>query len=119
MVTATLPRVGMFWQRREERKHVEVCGGWMGLSLPELISPFPRMGLLPHLLPSRGSPAQSSSDHPPQESYPPAHEAVVEGQSNESEGSLLDEVWVEDANLRGLLGHSSGHRLPEAIGCAL
>lgn len=56
---------------------------------------------------------------PSQESHPSAHEAVVERQSDESEGSLLDEVWVEDADLRGLLGHSGGHRLPEAIRCTL
>lgn len=56
---------------------------------------------------------------PSQDSHPSAHEAVVEGQSDESEGSLLDEVWVEDADLRGLLGHSGSHRLPEAIRCTL
>lgn len=56
---------------------------------------------------------------PSQESHPSAHEAIVEGQSDESEGGLLDEVWVEDADLRGLLGHSGGHRLPETIGCTL
>lgn len=56
---------------------------------------------------------------PSQESHPSAHEAIVEGQSDEREGSLLDEVRVEDADLRGLLGHSGGHGLPEAIGCAL
>lgn len=48
-------------------------------------------------------------------SHPAAHETVVERQSDEGEGSFLDEIWVEDANLGGFLGHPSSHRFPEAI----
>ena len=48
-------------------------------------------------------------------SHPAAHETIVERQSDEGEGGFLDEIWVEDANLGGFLGHPSGHRFPEAI----
>lgn len=66
---------------------------------------FPR-----HLWPRSPSPSPRI-----QTSHPAAHEAVVERQSDEGEGGFLDEIWVEDANLRGFLGHPSGHRFPEAI----
>lgn len=46
-------------------------------------------------------------------SYPSAHQAVVEGQADELEGRLLDEVGVEDSDLRGLPGYVVRHRLPE------
>lgn len=41
--------------------------------------------------------------------HPFAHEAVIERQANELEGSLLDEVGVEDAHLCGLLRDVTGH----------
>lgn len=46
-------------------------------------------------------------------SYPFPHQAVVEGQADELEGRLLDEVGVEDSDLRGLPGYVVRHRLPE------
>lgn len=48
-------------------------------------------------------------------SHPFAHQAVVEGQPDELEGRLLDEVGVEDADLRGLPGDVVRHRLPKAL----
>lgn len=50
-------------------------------------------------------------------SYPFAHEAIVEGQAYELEGSLLDEVGIEDSYLRWLPRHIVSHRLPETL-CA-
>uniref|UniRef100_A0AAZ3PVK9 Uncharacterized protein n=1 Tax=Oncorhynchus tshawytscha TaxID=74940 RepID=A0AAZ3PVK9_ONCTS len=41
--------------------------------------------------------------------------AVIERQADELEGSLLDEVGVEDAHLCGLPGDVVCHRLPEAL----
>lgn len=49
--------------------------------------------------------------------YSFAHEAIVEWQANELEGSLLDEVGVEDSHLCRLPRHRLSHRLPKAI-CA-
>lgn len=46
-------------------------------------------------------------------SYPFPHQAVVEGQADELEGRLLDEVRVEDSDLRGFPGYVVRHRLPE------
>lgn len=48
-------------------------------------------------------------------SYPFAHQAVVEWQADEVEGRLLDEVGVEDSDLRRLPGNVVCHRLPEAL----
>lgn len=52
------------------------------------------------------SPARGSS-------YPFTHQAVVEGQADELEGRLLDEVGVEDPYLRGFPGDVVRHRLPK------
>lgn len=46
-------------------------------------------------------------------SYPFTHQAVVEGQADELEGRLLDEVGVEDPYLRGFPGYVVRHRLPK------
>ena len=48
-------------------------------------------------------------------SHPSPHLSLVVWQANEPEGSLLDEVRVEDPHLTGLPGDMMGHRLPEPI----
>ena len=48
-------------------------------------------------------------------SYPFAHDAIVEGQANELEGSFLDEVGVQDSNLGRLPRYIVSHRLPETL----
>lgn len=45
----------------------------------------------------------------PLKTHPFAHEAVVEGQAYELEGSLLDEVGIEDSHLSRFPRHVVGH----------
>lgn len=52
-------------------------------------------------------------------SYPFAHQAVVEWQAYEVEGRLLDEVGIEDSDLRWLPGNVVCHRLPEPLSTPL
>ncbi len=52
-------------------------------------------------------------------SYPFAHQAVVERQAYELEGSLLDEVGIEDSYLCRLPRHNMSHRLPETLNASL
>lgn len=47
--------------------------------------------------------------------YSFAHQAVVEGQADELEGRLLDEVGVEDSYLGGFPRYVVRHRLPKAF----
>lgn len=51
--------------------------------------------------------------------YPSAHQAVVERQSNEAESCLLDEVGIQDTYLMRFSGNTGRHWLPKAIRGAL
>jgi len=51
--------------------------------------------------------------------YPSAHQAVVERQSNEAESCLLDEVGIQDTYLMRFSGDTGCHWLPKAIRGAL